>query len=447
MKDGIFHEDELIKHITHISQGIGPRLVGTRACRETGDYISTYLSRLGMKVQEQSFNIESAEILAHKIEILDPPLGHLQGYPIVFTRDTPPEGLTGELKLIEEGEECFSGNDIRGKIVLWSARERGMAPREICQYDPLAILIISNIPGVKPRHDIQPEYFFKPFHSVPIFRISWEDGYRLAKMEKVKARVTLQTKRFQSQGKNIIADIKGSDFPDEIITISAHYDSPPDTPSATDNASGISLLLEFARLYQSRGSKRTLRFIAFDGEEAGYAGSRYYARSLVQNDGEQSPLYKSSLQKHLLCLNMDVLGMTLGFNTCYVQGPKSMGTAVDLLSSELGVPHRIIEGNYGSDCDPLSLIGIPSASFGRMGAAFYYIHTDEDSLDLISKEQLRKVGTLIDTFILRYAAQSQIWPFKRMIPLETANALTNKMKTLFGESFDSKFEWIESNHS
>ena len=445
MKDGTFHEDALIKHIAHLSEDIGPRLVGTRACKETGNYIFSFFSELGLEVQEQLFTTESAEILHHSIEILEPPFGTLQGYPIIFTKDTPAEGLTGEILFVEEGEESFMGDQIKGKIILWSPHERGMAPREICRYGPMAILIISNAPGFKPRHDLQQDCFFKPYDSIPVFRISWKDGYRLAQAGRKTAQLKLQTKRFSSQGKNIIAELKGSDFPEEIITISAHYDSPPGTPSATDNASGISLLLELARLYQKRGSKRTLRFIAFDGEETGYAGSRFYARDLTIRSRGKDKTGKSLLQKHLFCLNMDVLGMTLGFNTCFVQGPKQISTAVDLLSKELGVPHKIIEGNYGSDNDPLTMAGIPSVTFGRMGPSFYFIHTDEDRLDLISKEQLKNVGNLIDTFIFRYAAQAQIWPFKRTIPVEIANALTNKMKTLFGESFDTEFGWIDNN--
>jgi aminopeptidase YwaD len=323
-------------------------------------------------------------------------------------------------------------------------------PRELSKYQPLAVIIIGQAPGIPPRHDLQHERFFEPYPSIPSFRISWEDGYRLVQEGVRKARLKLKSKRFPSQGRNIIAELKGSVYPEEVIVICAHYDSPPDTPSATDNASGTAIMLELARLYAQRGSKRTLRFIAFDGEEVGYQGSIHYINQLrrQQKAARKSDDFingrdKTELEKHLFCLNMDVLGMALGFNTCHVAGPPEVTASIKVLSKELGVPHQVLEGFYGSDNDPFSLAGIPSLTFGRMGPSFYYIHTDADTVDLISPEQLRKIGHLIDVFLQRHAAQALIWPFDRKVPEELADHLSRKLKEWMGVYFDRVFPQIE----
>lgn len=85
---------------------------------------------------------------------------------------------------------------------------------------------------------------------------------------------------------NIIAEIRGSTHPGEIIVIGAHYDSIG--PGANDNASGISGLIEIARWFAKLGwknrPKRTIRFVAFANEEdSGQAwenmGSYHYAKA------------------------------------------------------------------------------------------------------------------------------------------------------------------------
>jgi hypothetical protein len=83
--------------------------------------------------------------------------------------------------------------------------------------------------------------------------------------------------------RNIEAVLWGD--PEECIVVGAHYDSPPGSPGADDNASGVAILLELARLQARSPGKRTLRFVAFVNEEPPYfrtmhMGSHVYATDL-----------------------------------------------------------------------------------------------------------------------------------------------------------------------
>lgn len=80
---------------------------------------------------------------------------------------------------------------------------------------------------------------------------------------------------------NIIADIKGSEFPDEIILLTAHYDTAgTNVPGADDNGSGVVTLLEIARLLKQFPPKRTVRIVFTDLEERGMQGSSFNSRNL-----------------------------------------------------------------------------------------------------------------------------------------------------------------------
>lgn len=96
---------------------------------------------------------------------------------------------------------------------------------------------------------------------------------------------TVRQESFTASNKqvmNIEAELKGTRTPDEIVVVGAHYDSPPDSPGANDNASGVAALLELARQFKEAMPERTLRFVAFVNEEPPFfqtnqMGSRVHA--------------------------------------------------------------------------------------------------------------------------------------------------------------------------
>lgn len=98
---------------------------------------------------------------------------------------------------------------------------------------------------------------------------------------------------FEVEGQRVInieAARRGGRRPDRILVIGAHYDSVSDSPGANDNASGVAVLLELARLHAASPSPTTVRFVAFVNEEPPYfmttaMGSwRYAADAAARGD-------------------------------------------------------------------------------------------------------------------------------------------------------------------
>ncbi len=92
---------------------------------------------------------------------------------------------------------------------------------------------------------------------------------------------------YSETGRNVIATIQGSVYPEKEYIICAHYDAMPAgamAPGADDNASGVCAVLEAARLLKDYESVYTLKFIGFDEEELGLWGSEAYADSAVANN-------------------------------------------------------------------------------------------------------------------------------------------------------------------
>ena len=107
-------------------------------------------------------------------------------------------------------------------------------------------------------------------------------GYRVAAQEYVAR---------DKPVRNLEAELPGTELPEQVIVIGAHYDTVRGSPGANDNASGIAALLEIARLLSGQALARTVRFVAFTNEEAPFfysqeMGSHRYARR-AREQGEQ----------------------------------------------------------------------------------------------------------------------------------------------------------------
>ncbi|MEL7240869.1 MAG: M20/M25/M40 family metallo-hydrolase [Cyanobacteria bacterium J06573_2] len=105
------------------------------------------------------------------------------------------------------------------------------------------------------------------------------------------------------RGINVFAEKPGTDKEAGAILLAAHYDTVRNSPGADDNASGVAVLLEAARLFNSGSTPRTLQLAFFDKEEAGLWGSRAFA-----NNTER-------LRQIRGVINMDMVGYA-----CYIKG-------------------------------------------------------------------------------------------------------------------------------
>jgi Zn-dependent M28 family amino/carboxypeptidase len=99
---------------------------------------------------------------------------------------------------------------------------------------------------------------------------------------------------------NLVAELPGGNRKDEVVIVGAHYDTVESTPGADDNASGVAVLIEVARMMRQFRPARTVRFVGFACEEpphfyTGEMGSQVYAR-LCRSRGERI--------RGMLCLEM-----------------------------------------------------------------------------------------------------------------------------------------------
>ena len=170
---------------------------------------------------------------------------------------------------------------------------------------------------------------------------------------------------------NTVAEIRGTEKPDEVVLLGAHLDSWDLGTGTTDNGTGSIAVLEAARILQASGikPKRTIRFALFSGEEEGLYGSRMYARD-----------HAAELPKFQAVLVLDngtgrITGMALqGRNEL-----RDMWTALLAPPSALG-PFRVRPGNKGgTDHLPFLPFGVPAFNYDQESRG--YDHTHHSQVD------------------------------------------------------------------
>ncbi|GAA4462468.1 hypothetical protein GCM10023093_09120 [Nemorincola caseinilytica] len=195
---------------------------------------------------------------------------------------------------------------------------------------------------------------------------------------------------------NIIGKVPG-ELKDSIIVFSAHYDhlgrmGDAVFPGASDNASGVAMLLYLAEYFAAHPQKFTMVFIAFSGEEAGLLGSAYFT--------EHPPF---ALRKIRMLLNVDIMGDATGgatvVNATVFPWQFSKLTAIN--EEHRYLPEIKTRGKAAnSDHYHFSEKGVPAFFMYTIGGKGYY-HDIYDRAEEISLNNMAGVARLLTDFAIQ----------------------------------------------
>lgn len=208
-------------------------------------------------------------------------------------------------------------------------------------------------------------------------------------------------------GANLIA-VKEADVAPtgDVLIIGAHYDGAPGAPAANDNASGLSVLLELARVLRDLPSDTEIRFVAFDAEEDGLFGSKEYVERLTDT------------QNIIGMLNFDMLGgekaKHVGIHTA--DDRESYLMDVLRLNCEFCGVERGNQSYGSSDYQFFPARLIPALDFSHPAIRGEY-HSENDRAEYVSADMLEyaaKAGAAIATTIMSnitpsYLDQAKPW--------------------------------------
>ncbi len=200
---------------------------------------------------------------------------------------------------------------------------------------------------------------------------------------------------------NVIAEIRGSEKPDEYVMLSAHFDSWDGSSGATDNATGSIVMMEAMRILKAAypAPKRTILVGHWSGEEQGLVGSRAWAEDHPEVvRGLQALFNQDNGTGRIASLSASGLvnaGASIAGWVSRLPGDLSQGLSLSFPGSPAG---------GGSDNASFACYGAPGFGLGSEAADYfsYTWHTERDTYDKVIESNLRRNATL--TAMLAYLA-------------------------------------------
>jgi len=214
---------------------------------------------------------------------------------------------------------------------------------------------------------------------IPAASVTTEDADYLSRLVDgggdVRVRLDLSARTLpDATSHNVIAEIKGSELPDEVVLIGAHIDSWDVGQGAHDDGAGVVHVMETMRLIKARGitPKRTIRAVLFTNEENGLRGAVAY-----------DEVYGS--EQYIAAIESDLGGgEPLSWSAT---GDATQMEWLRTVASPVGLP--VTDGGGGADIAPLKKRGVLTISMRPDDTHYYDVHhTKADTLDKVDPESL-----------------------------------------------------------
>jgi carboxypeptidase Q len=413
--------------LAHLCNNIGPRLSGSPQAQQAVQYVAAEMRRLGLDVRLEKVMVphwvrgsETAEL----VQFVGQAPNTTQ--KIVLTAlggsvETPAEGLTTEVVVVDSFDQLASlGREkVAGKIVLFNARfdkqmaaqgyaldayrlavaYRGAGPSAAARLGAVASLVRS-VGGADYRLPHTGGFGYAgDAPRIPAAAVTTEDAdliAYLAAQGPVRLHLTLTPRTLpDTESYNVIADLKGSEHPEQVIIVSGHLDSWDLGTGALDDGAGVAIAMQTAQLIKRLGlrPKRTIRVIAWMNEENGLMGGRMYAES-----------HKAEIANHIAAIESDLgAGHPVGFSAhINAKGFEMLQPIAAMLESYGAGIIRQSQNAEGADISPLDAAGVPTlAPIQDHRTYFNYHHTAADTLDKIVPRELAENAALVA--VLAYA--------------------------------------------
>jgi aminopeptidase YwaD len=352
---------------------IGPRPAGSDAEIEAARYIGDQLRSYGYVVEEQTFEFTSelGREASLQVRVPEPQdlkssamtgsaAGHVEGKLVSaglgHPEDFPPGGLQGGIALLRRGEIYFS-DKVRNAV------DAGASAAVIFNDSPDFFEAALGTEG-----------------AIPVVSISGQDGERLlALLEQAPVEVSVEVgPPVEATSRNVIG--RPADGRCETVS-GGHFDSVPQAPGASDNASGTATVLELARTVAALHLPGDNCFVLFGAEELGLLGSQHFVETLDE------------AQRHELraMLNFDMTGV--GESWLLIGSPElvALGVQVAAGAGIEAMPSEQPQG-VGSDHQSFLNAGVPAIWVFRVTDNL--LHTPQDTADRVQPHQMEEAATL-----------------------------------------------------
>ncbi len=395
-------DDQGWKRLTHFVDKFGARITGSESLANSIDWIVQK-----MRADGELDNIRKQRVMVKRwvrgdesAWLLKPRKEKLKMMGLGGSISTPEGGIKAEVLVVNSFEELHKKADrAEGKIVVYNVpfttygetndyRYRGAI--EAAKAGAAASLIRSVATFSLNSPHTGASSYEEGVKKIPHAAITVEDAMMLDRMQSrgtnivIELKMDARTLPEKVPSHNIIAEIEGSKYPEQIVVMGGHIDSWDVGQGAVDDAGGIFAAWQALRIIEQLGlqPKRTIRVVMWTDEESGITGGIAY-KNMVEKNG--------NLDNHILAIESDSgVFDPLGFG---FSGSDEAFSTIQKIGKLLKPVEaaQIRRGGGGADISPLMREGVPGMGLWVNGSKyFWYHHSEADTIDKLNKRDFNE---------------------------------------------------------
>lgn len=384
------------QRLAELTDRFGPRFSGTPALEEAIDWILDQMRRDGFEeVRGEPVMVPRWVRGEESAELLSPRPVRLPMLGLGGSIGTPPAGITADVLVVGSFDELQArAPEARGRIVLYdvpfttygeTVPYRVTGAIEAARAGAVASMVRSVGPyGMQTPHTGGMRYD-STVTPIPHFAITMEDAMMLRRMaargDTPRVRVRMGARTLPDvESRNLVGELRGREFPEQVVVIGGHIDSWDVGTGAMDDAGGVVVAWEAVRLLRELGlqPRRTIRVVGWTNEENGLRGGNAYRDR-----------HRATLVDHVAAIESDGgVFRPIGF------GFTGSDSARVLLRQVVGLLRRIgadslAPSGGGADIGPIMAEGVPGISHNVDGTRyFWYHHSHADTVDKLDPREV-----------------------------------------------------------
>ena len=390
--------DRAWRRLSYLTDRIGNRLSGSEGLERAIAWALDEMRRDGLE------NVRGEKVMVphwvrgeESLELTSPVSRRLPMLGLGNSVGTPPAGVTAEALVVRSFDELDArAAEAKGKIVVYNVpfttygatvQYRGNGASRAARHGAMAALVRSVTPVSLQSPHTGAMNYAEDQPKIPAAAITVEAAETLQRMQERGDRPTLTLKmqaKFlpDAESANVIAELKGSEKPDEVVIISGHFDSWDVGQGAHDDGGSCIAAWEAVRLLKELNlrPRRTVRVVLWTNEENGLRGGNGYRDA-----------HRAELAKHVFAVESDSgTYRPLGFGLAATAPPQVRADLEELAKLLAGIrASNITAGGGGADIGPIMREGVIGAGLNVDSARYFDIHhTHADTLDKIDPNDL-----------------------------------------------------------
>jgi len=373
----------------------GPRISGSQALEDAIDWMLDEMNEDGLE------NVRGEDVMVPRwvrgeetLTLLEPRVADLRILGLGGTIGTSPTGVTAEVLVVNSYDDLTANADKAvGKIILYNNAEwkgydttyRRSGAVRAAQVGAVGSLIRSVGPVSMYTPHTGASSYADDVVKIPHAAVTIEDASMMQRMQdrgqKIVVRLNMDDVTLpDALSRNVIGEIVGSEFPNEVVILGGHIDSWDVGVGAMDDGGGVVAAWEALRLMKELGlrPRRTIRVIAWTNEENGSRGANAYKNA-----------YLDQIENHILGIESDSgVFKPSGFGFSGSDAAFNLLTEIGHLLDRID-SGTITKGGGGADIGPLMREGMPGMGL-RVDRTeyFWYHHSPADTMDKLDPYEM-----------------------------------------------------------